>query len=192
MRFLFLFENNPKNLDWSYKMDLHFKKNLKILDPSYEMDLDIQDYFGRKNMQCFCQRMLYMRCKKVVQYLDSKDSDQLAEYAVFYMDLSGFPIFFFLLCLAFFNAAGQHSFESTTSQYFGWCFATFDGINLIWMDWWMDWWMDDLEFYVLFNSISDISGWWEGDTEKLWAMEPYLCLKRFYSSGNRTGQRLTY
>ena len=119
VRFLFLFENNPKNLDWSYKMDLHFKKNLKILDPSYEMDLDIQDYFGRKNMQCFCQRMLYMRCKKVVQYLDSKDSDQLAEYAVFYMDLSGFPIFFFLLCLAFFNAAGQHSFESTTSQYFG-------------------------------------------------------------------------
>ena len=33
-------------------------------------------------------------------------------------------------------------------------------------------WMDDLWFYILFNSISVILGWWEGDNEKLCAMEP--------------------
>ena len=28
-------------------------------------------------------------------------------------------------------------------------------------------WMDDLRFYVLFNSISVISGQWVGDNERL-------------------------
>ena len=40
-------------------------------------------------------------------------------------------------------------------------------------------WMDDLQFYVLFNSISIISGQWEGDNERLCAMEPSLRLERF-------------
>ena len=31
--------------------------------------------------------------------------------------------------------------------------------------------MNDLGFYVLFNSISVISGWWADDNEKLCAME---------------------
>ena len=35
----------------------------------------------------------------------------------------------------------------------------------------MDGWMDDLRFYVLFNSVSVISGWWEVDNERLCAME---------------------
>ena len=35
---LFSFQNNPKNLDPSYKMDL---------DPSYKMDLDLWDCLGR-------------------------------------------------------------------------------------------------------------------------------------------------
>ena len=34
--------------------------------------------------------------------------------------------------------------------------------------------MDDLQFYVLFNSLSVISGQWEVDNERLCAME--LCL----------------
>ena len=38
--------------------------------------------------------------------------------------------------------------------------------------------MDDLRFYVLFNSISVISGQWAGDNERLCAMEPHLPLKR--------------
>ena len=38
--------------------------------------------------------------------------------------------------------------------------------------------MDDLRFYVLFNSISVISGRWAGDNERLCAMEPRLRLKR--------------
>ena len=33
-------------------------------------------------------------------------------------------------------------------------------------------WMDDLQFYVLFNSISVKSGKWLRDNEKLCAMEP--------------------
>ena len=32
-------------------------------------------------------------------------------------------------------------------------------------------WMDDLRFYVLFNSISVISGQWEVDNERMYAME---------------------
>ena len=38
---------------------------------------------------------------------------------------------------------------------------------------------DDLQFYILFNSTSVISGQWEGDNEKLSATEPCLQLKRF-------------
>ena len=33
-------------------------------------------------------------------------------------------------------------------------------------------WMDDIQFYFLFNIISDISGRWVGDNERLCAMEP--------------------
>ena len=40
-----------------------------------------------------------------------------------------------------------------------------------------DGWMDDLRFYVLFNSISVISGQW-ADDERLFAMEPHLRLRR--------------
>lgn len=32
-------------------------------------------------------------------------------------------------------------------------------------------WMDDLQSYDLFNNISSISGQWEGDSERLHAME---------------------
>ena len=40
-------------------------------------------------------------------------------------------------------------------------------------------WMDDLRFYVLFNSISVISGQWEVHNERLYAMELSLRLRRF-------------
>ena len=39
--------------------------------------------------------------------------------------------------------------------------------------------MDDLRFYVLFNSISVISGRWADDNERLCAIEPRLRLRRF-------------
>ena len=39
--------------------------------------------------------------------------------------------------------------------------------------------MNDLQFYVLFTSISVISGRWADDNERLWAMEPRLRLKSF-------------
>ena len=43
--------------------------------------------------------------------------------------------------------------------------------------------MDDLQYYVLFNSFSVISGQWGDDNERLCAMEPCLrpgrvCLER--------------
>ena len=40
-------------------------------------------------------------------------------------------------------------------------------------------WLDDLRFYVLFNSISAISGQWEVDNERLCAMELRLWMRRF-------------
>ena len=43
----------------------------------------------------------------------------------------------------------------------------------------MDGWMNDLRFYVLFNSISVISGRWEVDNERLCAMELRLQLRGF-------------
>ena len=43
----------------------------------------------------------------------------------------------------------------------------------------MDRWIDDSQFYVLFNSISAISGRWADDNERLCAMEPRLRLRRF-------------
>ena len=43
----------------------------------------------------------------------------------------------------------------------------------------MDGWMDDLRFYVLFNSVSVISGRWEVDNERLYAIELRLRLRRF-------------
>ena len=39
-------------------------------------------------------------------------------------------------------------------------------------------WMDDLRFYVLFNSVSVISGRWEVDNERLCGMELRLHLRR--------------
>ena len=41
-------------------------------------------------------------------------------------------------------------------------------------------WMDDVRFYVLFNSISVISGRWVDDNERLCAMELHLRLRRFH------------
>ena len=57
--------------------------------------------------------------------------------------------------------------------------------------------MDYLRFYVLFNSISVISGRWADDNERLCAMEFRLRLRRFRLERGRTwtarsvGQRLT-
>ena len=44
---------------------------------------------------------------------------------------------------------------------------------------WGGGWMDDLRFYVLFNSISVISGRWEVDNERLCGKELRLRLRRF-------------
>ena len=41
----------------------------------------------------------------------------------------------------------------------------------------LDGWMDDLRFYILFNSISIISGQWVGDNERMYAIKPNLQLK---------------
>ena len=40
--------------------------------------------------------------------------------------------------------------------------------------------MDDLQFYVLFDSISVISGRWQVDNERLCATELCLQLRRFH------------
>ena len=60
-------------------------------------------------------------------------------------------------------------------------------------------WMDDLQFYVLFNSISVISGQWADDNERLCAIEPHLELKRALPhaglklmTARSVGQRLTH
>ena len=37
--------------------------------------------------------------------------------------------------------------------------------------------MDDLQFYILFNSISVMSGRWAGDNERLCVMEPFTAEK---------------
>ena len=54
--------------------------------------------------------------------------------------------------------------------------------------------MVHLRFYVLFNSISIISGWWVDDNERLCAMEPHLWLRRFRlkRSSKSVSQRLTH
>ena len=41
-------------------------------------------------------------------------------------------------------------------------------------------WMDDLRFYVLFNSVSAISGRCSDDNERLCANELRLWLRRFH------------
>ena len=60
-------------------------------------------------------------------------------------------------------------------------------------------WMDDLQFYVLFYSISVISGRWPGDNKKLCATESRLRLKRSVplavlepGTARSVGQRLAY
>ena len=40
-------------------------------------------------------------------------------------------------------------------------------------------WMDDLQFYILFNTVTVISGRWDNDYERLCAMELRLRLGRF-------------
>ena len=59
--------------------------------------------------------------------------------------------------------------------------------------------MDDLQFYVLFNGISVISGRWADDNERLCAMIPGLRLRRVRlergikpGTARPVGQRLTY
>ena len=52
----------------------------------------------------------------------------------------------------------------------------------------MDGWMDNLQFYVLFNSISVISGRRADENERLCAMEPRLRVKR---SSPKAGLELT-
>ena len=44
----------------------------------------------------------------------------------------------------------------------------------------LDGWMDDLQFYVLFNSISVISGQCLDDNERLYAMELRFRLRRLH------------
>ena len=44
---------------------------------------------------------------------------------------------------------------------------------------WMDGWIDHMQFYVLLNSVSVISGRWKVDNERLCAMELCLRLRRF-------------
>ena len=39
--------------------------------------------------------------------------------------------------------------------------------------------MDDLQFYILFNSVSVLSEQWEVDNERLCAMELHYYLRRF-------------
>ena len=49
-------------------------------------------------------------------------------------------------------------------------------------------WMDDLRFYILFNSISVISGRLADDNERLCAMAPRLRLRRFrHERGSNPG-----
>ena len=48
------------------------------------------------------------------------------------------------------------------------------------LDYSIDGWMDDLRFYVIFNSISVISGRCLGDNERLCAMDFRLRLRRFH------------
>ena len=55
------------------------------------------------------------------------------------------------------------------------------------MDGWMDGWVDDLRFYVLFNSISVISGRHLDDNERLCAME----LRETHRTDQLSLQRLT-
>ena len=59
--------------------------------------------------------------------------------------------------------------------------------------------MGDLRFYVLFNSVSVISGRWTDDNERLRAMEPRLRSKRSPpqagiepGTARSVGQRLTH
>ena len=40
-------------------------------------------------------------------------------------------------------------------------------------------WMDDFPFYAILNGSSVISGRWEHDEEKLYAVKPVLRLRRF-------------
>ena len=52
----------------------------------------------------------------------------------------------------------------------------------------MDGWMNDLRFYVLFNSISAISGRLADDNERLCAIESRLRLGRFrLEQGSNSG-----
>ena len=50
--------------------------------------------------------------------------------------------------------------------------------------------MDDLRFYVLFNSISVLSGRWANDNELLCAMEPRLQLKKIRLERDSNSGRL--
>ena len=63
----------------------------------------------------------------------------------------------------------------------------------------VDGWMDDMCLYVIFNSISVISGRWAGENKRLCAMELRLRLKNFpHQAGlepgtaRSVGQRLTH
>ena len=42
-----------------------------------------------------------------------------------------------------------------------------------------DEWLDDMRVYLIFNSISVISGQWIGDNEMLYALKPLLRMKMF-------------
>ena len=52
------------------------------------------------------------------------------------------------------------------------------------IDGWMDGWMDDMRFYVLFNSISVISGRWKVDNERLCAMKLRVIERTRYHDKN--------
>ena len=50
--------------------------------------------------------------------------------------------------------------------------------------------MDDLRVYVLFNSVSVISGWWEIDNERLCAMELRFTVEKILPRSTRAGIEL--
>ena len=60
-------------------------------------------------------------------------------------------------------------------------------------------WITDSQVHVRFNSISDITGRWKGDNERLFVLEPRLPIKGFLRStgieprtGRSADQRCTH
>ena len=152
---------------WPYCISLTIVHIYSQSASSKLLCLYIYDYYACMSHHFACLWQFWPFCMSVVTMHASNRSVGLWQFYM-YVSLPNFYVCLRPLCM--------------TNHYS--CLGPFCMSPIICMSWTilyvlpLDGWMNDLQFYILFNSVSIISGWCLDDNERLCAMELRLWLRR--------------